>query len=114
MLTQDLQKMVGMLTALVQPWQTAVENPAKVQQEALHGLLQTYAATEYGKARGAAYVDTIEDYRRAIPAALFSLHRARPLVDASALRLGGIPDVQPGQVVNSRGATCARAGRAAG
>ncbi|MFZ5918428.1 MAG: GH3 family domain-containing protein [Chloroflexota bacterium] len=57
----------AMLDLLLQPWYDAILDPARAQQEALHRLLQDYAQTDFGKARGAAHIDTIEDYRRAFP-----------------------------------------------
>jgi hypothetical protein len=66
------------LHALLQPWHDATADPAKVQKEVLHRLLKDYAQTEYGRQHGAAEIETIEDYRRAFPAASYEDYR--PLV----------------------------------
>ncbi len=71
--------MIEKLTALVQPWQTAVAEPARAQQEVLHRLLGMYASTEYGKEHNAEDVQTIEDYRRAFPVARYETYK--PLLD---------------------------------
>jgi hypothetical protein len=60
-----------MLSALLQPWHDAVENPAKAQQGVLQRLLKSYAQTDYGAQHGAAQVGTIDDYRRAFPVATY-------------------------------------------
>lgn len=70
--------MIGALTALVQPWQIAVEQPAKAQQDVLRCLLGIYAATEYGREHNAAQVHAIEDYRRAFPVARYETYK--PLI----------------------------------
>jgi len=61
--------MSGMLTALLQPWHDAVNDPVKAQQEVLHRLLESYAQTDYGDQHSAAHIETVEDYRRAFPVA---------------------------------------------
>ncbi len=65
----DPQAAVQMLQAQLQPWLASIQNPAKTQEEVLHRLLLDYAQTEYGKKHGAAQVGSLEDYRRAFPAA---------------------------------------------
>ncbi len=65
------QQMLGMLNALVQPWNDAVADPAKAQQQVLTRLLQIYAQTDYGKQHNAAQISTREDYRRAFPVATY-------------------------------------------
>ena len=67
----DPQAVVQMLTALLQPWHDAVDDPAEAQQEVLQNLLRIYAETDYGAQHGAAQVETIEDYRRAFPVATY-------------------------------------------
>jgi hypothetical protein len=47
-----------MLNALVQPWNDAVANPARAQQQVLARFLQIYAQTEYGKQRHGAQIST--------------------------------------------------------
>lgn len=68
-----------MLGALLQPWHTAVNNPAQAQQEVLHRLLNIYAQTEYGDQRGAAHIGSIEDYRRAFPVMTYQDYK--PLIE---------------------------------
>jgi hypothetical protein len=63
----DLQTGAQMLQAMLQPWHTSLENPAKAQQEVLHSLLSDYARTAYGAEHGASHIDTLEDYRRGFP-----------------------------------------------
>ena len=79
MASNDPQAMSGMLTALVQPWHDAVNDPAKVQQEVLHRLLKIYAQTDYGAQHGAANIETVEDYRRAFPVATYEDYK--PLIE---------------------------------
>lgn len=63
----DPQAGKQMLTALLQPWFAAVENPTKAQEQVLHNLLSGYAQTLYGQEHGAGHIDTIDDFRRAFP-----------------------------------------------
>ena len=50
----------AMLNALLQPWQAALAEPAKAQQEVLHRLLEGYAQTDYGTQRDAAHLFAIK------------------------------------------------------
>jgi len=68
----------AMLNALLQPWHDAVDNPAKAQQEVLQHLLEGYAQTDYGAQRGAAQIETMEDYRRSFPVATYEDYK--PLI----------------------------------
>ena len=68
-----------MLKALLRPWHEAVKNPAAAQENVLHHLLADYACTDYGRRHGAANVETIDDYRRAFPAADYVAYK--PLID---------------------------------
>ncbi|HJW90325.1 MAG TPA: GH3 auxin-responsive promoter family protein [Anaerolineales bacterium] len=61
------------------PWQAAVANPIKAQEEILHNLLRDYAQTDYGAGHGASQIDTIEDYRRAFPIATYPDYK--PVID---------------------------------
>jgi hypothetical protein len=78
MIGEDSQAVAGMLDALLQPWHDAVSDPVKAQQEVLHRLLESYAQMDYGTQHGAAHIETIEDYRRAFPAATYEDYR--PLI----------------------------------
>ena len=52
---------------LLQPWHSAVADPAHAQEQVLARLLADYARTADGAAHGAAQVRTIEDFRRSFP-----------------------------------------------
>jgi len=69
----------AMLTAFLQPWQEALQDPARAQEACLQRYLQIYAQTEYGRQHGAAQVDTITDYRRAFPVMDYEAYK--PLVE---------------------------------
>jgi hypothetical protein len=68
----------AMLSALLQPWHDAVNDPEKAQPEVLRRLLEGYAQTDYGAQHGASQIETIEDYRRAFPIATYEDYK--PLV----------------------------------
>ncbi len=78
MATDNVQQMMGMLNGLVQPWQAALADPARAQQEVLRCLLGIYAATEYGEQHGAAQVQTLDEYRRAFPVTTYEGYK--PLI----------------------------------
>lgn len=67
-----------MLTAMLQPWHEAVENPEKAQEVVLKRLIPDYAKTRYGAEHGAESVSTIEDYRRAFPITTYEEYK--PLI----------------------------------
>ncbi|MBU1879910.1 MAG: GH3 auxin-responsive promoter family protein, partial [Chloroflexi bacterium] len=75
----DPQAAKQMLTALLQPWHDAVNDPVTAQQGVLQRLLAIYAQTEYGTQHSAAQVETIEDYRRAFPIANYD-NDYKPLI----------------------------------
>jgi hypothetical protein len=68
----------AMLTAMLQPWHEAVENPESVQGSVLSRLIADYAKTRYGQDHGAGNIDSIEDYRRAFPVATYEDYK--PLI----------------------------------
>jgi hypothetical protein len=68
----------AMLTAMLQPWHEAIENPEGAQQAVLKRLIPDYAKTRYGAEYGAENVETIENYRRAFPIATYEDYR--PLI----------------------------------
>jgi hypothetical protein len=68
-----------LLKALLQPWHEAASHPEQAQQEVLHNLLRIYAQTEYGRQHGASNIETLEDYRRAFPAATYDDYK--PLIE---------------------------------
>ena len=75
----DPQAAAQLLQALLQPWHSAVENPAQAQEEGLHRLLSDYAKTDYGKKHGAANIANLDDYRRAFP--IITYEDCKPLIE---------------------------------
>jgi len=75
MATTDPQ---AMLSAMLQPWHTAVNDPAKAQEEVLRRLLAIYAQTDYGTEHGATQAGTVADYRRAFPVMTYESYK--PLI----------------------------------
>ncbi len=67
----DPQAVGEMLSAFLQPWHDAVEDPANVQEGVLRHLLEGYAQTEYGVQHDAAHIESIEAYRCAFPIATY-------------------------------------------
>jgi hypothetical protein len=78
MASSDPRAAAGMLTALLQPWHDALDDPAKAQQEVLKFLLSIYTETDYGAQHGSAQVENIEDYRRAFPVVTYEGYK--PLI----------------------------------
>jgi len=72
------QQTMDLLTALLQPWHTAVEAPAPAQRRVLAALLKGYAATEYGRWRGASGLDDLPGFRQAFP--VMGYEEYRPLI----------------------------------
>jgi hypothetical protein len=64
---RDPQELREMLEGMIQPWQEAVADPAKAQDQVLRTLLESYAQTGYGRDHGASAVASTADYRRAFP-----------------------------------------------
>jgi len=75
----DRQATLTMLSALLQPWHEAVNDPVAAQEKVLDRLLADYAQTVYGRQHGAVNIDNIEDYRRAFPVADYETYK--PLID---------------------------------
>lgn len=69
----------SMIEAMLNPWKDAVSDPANAQERVLHGLLADYARTEDGRQHGAAYIDTVSDYRDAFPVRDYASFK--PLLD---------------------------------
>jgi hypothetical protein len=78
MSNKDPQAAIKMLKGFVQPWQEALLDPDKAQQKILKILLQTYAATEYGRQYGASQIGTLEEYRSSFPVATYESYK--PLI----------------------------------
>jgi hypothetical protein len=75
----DSRSAVDALVALVQPWQEAVDDPIGAQEEVLNRLLEGYCMTNYGRQHGMAQIQTIDDYRRAVPITTYP--DLRPLLE---------------------------------
>ena len=75
----DPQAAAQILQGLLKPWHTAIENPAKAQEDVLDRLLKDYARTQYGSEHGAGQIDTLGDYRRAFPVTTYEQYK--PLID---------------------------------
>ena len=75
----DPQAGAQMIKGFLQPWYEGIQDPAKAQQAILHKLIQDYAKTEYGKQRGAAQIETVEDFRRVFPVMRYTDYK--PLID---------------------------------
>ena len=78
MQNRDPQAVMQMLRGFVRPWEEALADPEKAQQNVLRALLATYASTEYGQKLGAAQVKTLEDFRKAFPIATYEDYK--PLI----------------------------------
>jgi len=63
MVTQDPQAAMQMITKMLAPWQSAVEEPEQAQEMVLQRLLAIYAQTMYGQKNGAKKIGSIQDYR---------------------------------------------------
>jgi hypothetical protein len=78
---QNLDPQTGaqILQAYLQPWHSAVAEPAKAQEEVLHRLLLEYAKTKYGLQHGAEQVQHLADYRRSFPVTTYESYK--PLIE---------------------------------
>ena len=79
MIQLDPQVIVEIVQAQLDPWNEALENPPKTQQEVLHNLLKDYAQTDYGAQHGAANIENLADYRRTFP--IISYEDVKPLIE---------------------------------
>lgn len=70
---------MAMITKMLQPWHTALENPGQAQENVLQYLLKIYAQTKYGKKFGADQVGSIDDYRASFPIATYEDYQ--PLIN---------------------------------
>jgi hypothetical protein len=68
-----------MIREFLEPWHKAVAQPECAQEEVLHRILTIYAQTDYGRQHGADQIQTLADYRRALPVASYESYR--PLID---------------------------------
>ncbi|NIM94920.1 MAG: hypothetical protein GTO18_14560 [Anaerolineales bacterium] len=76
----DENERKAMLTAMVQPWHDAVEDPEGTQEQVLQNLLADYANTGYGKEHNVEKVSSVEDFRRAFPIATYEDYK--PLIQS--------------------------------
>ena len=67
------------IEAMLQPWHAAVADPGKAQAQVLHGLLEGYAQTGYGRQHGTEGIEDVETYRRRFPIATYEEYK--PLID---------------------------------
>jgi len=67
MTVADTKQLSQFLEAFLQPWFSAIADPEEAQTRVLNTLLQGYAKTQYGVQHGAAFIETINDYRHAFP-----------------------------------------------
>jgi hypothetical protein len=79
MVQLDPQVVVEIVQAQLEPWNEALQDPTKTQQEVLHNLLKDYAQTDYGMQHGAANIENLEDYRRAFP--IVTYEDVKPLIE---------------------------------
>jgi hypothetical protein len=75
----DPQSVNLLLRHFLGPWQQAIEDPGKAQDEVLHRLLLDYAQTDYGARHGASQVGSISDYRLAFPIATYEEYK--PMIE---------------------------------
>ena len=68
-----------MVSGLLNPWHSAINQPEKAQNEVLHTLLKDYFQTEYGKMHNAGNIDNIKDYQNAFPVSDYE--DFKPLID---------------------------------
>jgi hypothetical protein len=77
-MTSSPQTAAQMIQGALQPWQTALVDPAAAQQRVLTGLLKIYSQTSYGQEHKAAEIGTIEEYRRNFPVVTYQEYK--PLI----------------------------------
>ena len=78
MISANTNELVPLIEAFLQPWFSSIENPKEAQDRVLNTLLQGYAKTQYGVQRGAAFIETINDYRHAFP--IITYDDCKPLI----------------------------------
>lgn len=77
-MTSSPQTAAQMIQGALQPWQTALVDPAAAQQRVLTGLLKIYSQTSYGQEHKAAEIGTIEEFRRNFPVVTYQEYK--PLI----------------------------------
>ncbi len=75
----SLHEMQQMLQGLVQPWYTALADPATAQQAVLRRLLEGYSLTRYGQEYSAGDIHTVDEYRTAFP--ILTYEEIKPLIE---------------------------------
>ena len=73
-----LQAGMEKVMAMLQPWQSALANPADAQEDVLKTLLAIYARTDYGTQHRTEKVSSIADYRSFFPVATYDDYK--PLI----------------------------------
>ena len=79
MTTPTPQDPMQMIARMLQPWQTALENPPQAQEAVLQTLLNIFAQTVYGEKYGASTVGSIADYRAQFPVSTYEDYQ--PLIE---------------------------------
>jgi hypothetical protein len=62
---------VSFLREFVEPWYSALADPATAQERTLSTLLSGYSRTEYGKIHGAGEVEGVDKYRASFPVSTY-------------------------------------------
>ncbi len=75
----DPQKAAQMLEQQLGRWHASVSDPAAAQADVLHRYLTDYAKTRYGQQHGAAQIDTLRDFRRAVP--IITYEQIKPTIE---------------------------------
>ena len=73
------QDPMQMIARMLQPWQTALENPPQAQETVLQTLLNIYAQTAYGEKFSAQTVGSVADYRAKFPVSTYADYK--PLIE---------------------------------
>jgi hypothetical protein len=77
--TDNIQTIIEMMKAMVDPWYQSLANPANAQEIVLKRLLNTYSQTEYGRNHRSENVGSYNDYKKAFPVQTFDEYK--PLID---------------------------------
>ena len=78
MIPENVNAPMQMISQMLKPWQTSLENPEDAQEEVLESLLKIYAQTNYGQKCGADQIGSIEDYRAGFRVATYDDYK--PLI----------------------------------
>lgn len=78
MVATNLNTGIDQIQELIRPWHTSLADPAEAQQQVLKQLLSIYAQTEYGQIHDAGKLETMEEYSRSFPVAVYAQYQ--PLI----------------------------------